>query len=91
LLETSTWSNILEKWSYVIFGLLQQGFETSIERYNNWDSPEINDTENQLITIDIENEDTNEETNNTDVESESVEVFSESEKNDIEQIINILE
>ena len=91
LLETSTWSNMLEKWSYVIFGLLQQGFETSIERYNNWDSPEINDTENQLITIDIENESTTEETNNTDVESESVEVFSESEKNDIEQIINILE
>lgn len=95
LLENSTWSNMLEKWSYVIFGLLQQGFETSIERYNNWDSPEISDSKNQIITIDIDDEDnnenSNEETSDTEVESESVEVFSESEKNDIEQIINILE
>ena len=95
LVENSTGSNILEKWSYVIFGLLQQGFETSLERYNNWDYAEIDDTENQAITIDIENEDnsenSDEETSNTEIESESVEVFTESEKNDIEQIIDILE
>ena len=95
LLETSTWSNMLEKWSYVIFGLLQQGFETSLERYNNWDYAKIDDTENQPITIDIENEDnsenSDEEPSNTEIESESVEVFTESEKNDIEQIIDILE
>lgn len=95
LIENSTGSNILEKWSYVIFGLLQQGFETSIERYNNWDFPEISDDDNQIITIEVEKEDNNEnsdeETNNTEVESQSVEVFTQSEKNDIEQIINILE
>jgi len=94
LIENSAWSNILEKWAYAFTNILQQGLETSLERYNHWDSPEITDN-NQLITIDIEKEENNEnsteETNNTEVESESVEVFSESEKNDIEQIINILE
>ena len=94
MLEASTWSNMLEKWSYVIFGLLQQGFETSLERYNNWDTPEIINN-NQFITVDIEqidsNENPTEETNNTEIKSESVEVFTQSEKNEIEQIINILE
>ena len=45
--------------------------------------------------IDIENQENNEnpteETSNTEIKSESVEIFSESEKNDIEQIIDILE
>ena len=92
LIENSTWSNILEKWAYAIADILQQGLKTSLERYNNWDYPEINDNENQLITIDIEkNENPIEETNNAEVKSESVEIFTQSEKNDIEQIINILE
>jgi len=92
LIENSTWSNILEKWAYAIADILQQGLKTSLERYNNWDYPEINDNENQLITIDIEkNENPIEETNNGEVKSESVEIFTQSEKNDIEQIINILE
>ena len=92
LIENSTWSNILEKWAYAIADILQQGLKTSLERYNNWDYPEISDNENQLITIDIEkNENPIEETNNAEVKSESVEIFTQSEKNDIEQIINILE
>ena len=92
LIENSTWSNILEKWAYAIADILQQGLKTSLERYNNWDYPEISDNENQLITIDIEkNENPIEETNNGEVKSESVEIFTQSEKNDIEQIINILE
>jgi len=123
LLEASTWSNILEKWSYVIFWLLQQGFENSFEKYNSGYLPEIDNNEN--IKIDINEDDTdiditaennsnennidenlnNNEDNdsNTDKESleeesaheevkqENVEIFSETEKNDIEQIINILE
>jgi len=98
LLENSTWSNTLEKLSYVVFGLLQQGFETSFEKYNNGYLPEINNENNDIITVDVniennENENTNEEAeisieNN---ENSNTEVFSQSEQNDIEQILNILE
>ena len=84
LLETSTWSNTLEKWSYVLFGLLQQGLENSIEKYNN-ELPEINDVENQ-------NEDEDEEDNEiNNIQTEDVEVFTESEQDDIEQILDLLE
>ena len=76
LLENSTWSNALEKWSYALFGLLQQGLENSLEKYNS----EIDDAEN-----------TNEDEENDDIDSEDIEVFTESEQNDIEQILNILE
>lgn len=76
LLENSTWSNVLEKWSYALFWLLQQGLENSLEKYNS----EIDDTEN-----------TNEDEENDDIDSEDIEVFTESEQDDIEQILNILE
>ncbi len=97
LMETSTWSNTLEKWAYVFFGLLQQGLENTIEKYNN-ELPEV-DEDNA-----IENEDENNEEDNSEEvelteqevtvesnEEESSETFSQSEKNDIEQIIDILE
>jgi hypothetical protein len=81
-----------------VFGLLQQGFETSFEKYNNGYLPEINNENNDIITVDVniennENENTNEEAeisieNN---ENSNTEVFSQSEQNDIEQILNILE
>lgn len=100
LIENSTWSNILEKSSYVIFGLLQQWFETSLEKYNNWEIPEISD--NKIVTVDIDvepNENENEnidenkeiEKTNEDTKKENVEVFSQSEKNDIQEILNYLE
>ena len=83
LLENSTWSNTLEKWSYALFWLLQQGFENSLERYYN-ELPEATDnTENNVE--DEDDSDTN------DIDTEDVEVFTESEQNDIEQILNILE
>jgi hypothetical protein len=62
--------------------------------------PTINNDEDKIITVEIENnenldeeniENPNEENNNSETESESVEVFTQSEKNDIEEIINILE
>lgn len=99
LMESSTWSNMLEKWAYVFFGLLQQGFWNALERYNN-ELPEINEDEN-IISDEAENseEDNNEENELTEQEeivvesnkTENSETFSQNEKNDIEQIINILE
>ena len=99
LLEASTWSNILEKWSYVFFWMLQEGMETSLEKYNNGYIPEINDENNVLdINIDVNN---NEEDNKKDEIIEEIEIeepkaenketFSQSERNDIEEILNILE
>ena len=97
LMETSSWSNVIERGSYVIFGLLQQGLKTSFEKYNDGYIPVITDEDN-IISVDInvennEDENTNEEPENTDenTASEKVEVFSESEQNDINQILNILE
>ena len=99
LLEASTWSNILEKWSYVFFWMLQEGMESSLEKYNNGYIPEISDENNVLdIDIDVNN---NEEDNKKDEIIEEIEIeepkaenketFSQSERNDIEEILNILE
>ena len=99
LIQHSTWSNTLEKWAYVVFGLIQQVIENSLEKYNN-ELPEIEeetDTNNETISEDETLQDNEvEETNNEIVENnnentENVEVFTQSEKNDIEQILNILE
>lgn len=97
LMETSSWSNVIERGSYVIFGLLEQGLKTSFEKYNDGYIPVITDEDN-IISVDInvennEDENINEEPENTDenTTSEKVEVFNESEQNDINQILNILE
>lgn len=90
MVENSTWSNILEKWAYVIAGMLQEGLEASLEKYND-ESYEVNNTENS-IEENAENTDENEENTDTDnTEVENVDVFTESEMNDIEQILDILE
>lgn len=95
LFENSTWSNMLEKWSYVIFWLLQQGFENSLKKYNEGYVPEINDEGEQIITVDVENnedEDVEEPENDEEnSEEENVEVFTQSEQNNIEEVLDILE
>ena len=86
--------NPIKKLSYLLLSVTKECMEVSLEKFNNWETLEISDDENKIITVDIEkNEDegNNEGTNNTEVESESVEIFTQSEKNDIEEIINILE
>ncbi len=94
MIENSTWSNLLEKWSYVVFGLIQQVFENSLEKYNEGYVPEIYD-ENQIVTVDVENnEDEDVEEPENDEENsgeENVEVFTQSEQNNIEEILDILE
>jgi hypothetical protein len=98
--DASTWSNVIEKGSYLIFSILQQWFENALEKYNNGELAEISDDDdNKIVTIDIDVEDDedaekdieedSEETENT--KQENVEVFTQSEQNDIEQILNILE
>jgi len=96
LIENSEWSNTVEKASYALFGILQQGLINSLERYNN----EISEIEseqqienNEEVTDTDQPTETNENVENTtvNVETENVEVFSQSEQNDIEQILNILE
>lgn len=97
LLENSEWSNTLEKGSYVIFGLLQQGFEKSLERYNSEVSEIVKDVDNdEVVDQDEEPQDTEVEESNEPEETgeenvNSVEVFTQSEQNDIEQILGILE
>ena len=102
LLEDSTWSNILEKGAYLFFGILQEGMENSLEKYNDGYIPQIDDEDNNIIDVNIEDdeddtdedytdEDNNEEEKTEEIKKETVEVFSESEKDDIEQIINLLE
>ena len=98
LIENSTWSNIIEKWSYVMFWLLQQVIENSIEKYNN-ELPEVdenNTTDNEAIENEEENNDELDESTEQEItiesnKNENSETFSQNEKNDIEQIINILE
>jgi len=98
--DASTWSNVIEKGSYLIFSILQQWFENALEKYNNGELAEISDDDdNKIVTIDIDVEDDedaekdieedSEETENT--KQENVEVFTQSEQNDIEQILDILE
>lgn len=91
--ETTTGSNAVEKVSYIFFGLLQESIENALDSYNALPNEviddEIENEDENIITVDIEkeeNQDTDDETN-----KETVEVFTDSEKDDIEQIINILE
>ena len=94
LFESSTGSNSLEKGAYMLSSIAKQWFENALEKYNNWELAEINDENDEIVTIDVEDNETedineNEETENA--EKENVEVFTQSEQNDIEQILNILE
>lgn len=87
--------NPITKLSNLLLSVAKESMEASLEKFNNWEVPEIINEEDKVITVDVEKkedeENLSEETNNREVESESIEVFSQSEKNDIEQIINILE
>lgn len=94
MVESSTWSNILEKWAYVIAGMLQEGLENSLEKYNDesYEVKNMENTDGNNIEENTENIDENEENTDSDnTEVENVDVFTESEKNDIEQILDILE
>ena len=106
LYETSTWSNSLEKWSYVFFYLVQQWTENALNRYKEDLPPKINadneiaEEENTNTQEINEEENTSTEEENTEVQeitteenntSDNNEVFTASEETDIEQIINILE
>ena len=96
LMENSTWENSLEKWAYVIFWLLQQGFENSLKRYNNElseiDESDVTDeTDETDVNEDIDEENDVIEQEEIEVEEENNETSLKSEENDIEEILNILE
>ena len=98
LFESSTGSNSLEKGAYMLSSMLKEWFESALEKYNNWELPEVNDN-NQIVTIDVDVENNeNEEINEEEIEittenneQENVGVFTQSEQNEIEQILGILE
>lgn len=97
LMENSTWSNVLEKWAYVVFWLIQQVIENSLEKYNDGYVPEINDEDSEVLDIDI-NVENNEEENTTEgseevtgSEEENVEIITDTKQSDIDQILDILE
>lgn len=91
--EASTGSNSIEKWAYLFFSLFQQGIESALEKYNSGEELGLDDNEDDLIDVDVEVEDNDENVDeeNLEEEWEDVEVFDQSDKNDIEQIIDILE
>ena len=91
--EASTGSNSIEKWAYLFFSLFQQGIESALEKYNSGEELGLDDNEDDLIDVDVEVEDNdgNVDEENLEEEWEEVEVFDQSDKNDIEQIIDILE
>ena len=96
LFEASTGSNILERGSYLFFSVAKQGFENALEKYNNGELPEINEEDDNIIDVDIdvneeEEEDAEEEITIEQPKKTNNETFSQSEKNDIEEILNILE
>ena len=99
LYEASTGSNFLEKGSYLFFSMVRQSMETALEKYNNGEIVEIDEDDNHIINVDIDVEDDNIEEDIDDEEEITIqqpkktnsETFSQSEKNDIEQILNILE
>ena len=90
--KNATWSNKKEKWSYLFFDALKETLDNSLEKYYNNELPEIdaNDDENNIIDVDVEVAN-NEEPSEVVEEQKNVEVFTDAEKNDIEQIIDILE
>jgi len=104
LFESSTGSNSLEKGAYMLSSIFKEWFENALEKYNNWELPEISDNNNKIITIDVDVENNEEDSQDKEIKEENVEeieieepkqenkeTFSQSEKNDIEQILNILE
>lgn len=92
LMETSTWSNTLEKWAYVFFGLLQQGLENTLERYNNELSEVDENNENELDeVVDEDSNNEEDEIDTNEVEVKNDESSLQNEKDDIDEILNILE
>ena len=99
LFEASTGSNSLEKGAYMLSSIFKEWFENALERYNNGEVVEISDEDSNIISVDIDVKDENEE-DIEDTEEEITieqpkktnnETFSQSEKNDIEEILDILE
>lgn len=100
LFESSTGSNSLEKGAYMLSSMFKEWFESALEKYNNGELPEISDEDDNIIDVDVEVEE-EDDGDVEEVEQEEVtieqskksnnETFTQSEKNDIEQIINILE
>ena len=101
LFEASTGSNLLEKGSYLFFSLVRQSMETALDKYNNGENVEIDEEDDNIIDVDVEVEGDEEDEESEIDEQEEVtleqpkaqnnETFSKSEKNDIEQVIDILE
>ena len=100
LFESSTGSNSLEKGAYILTSLAKQWLENALEKYNEWEIVEIDDDDNHIINVDIDVEE-DEEIDEDEKDEDEItieqpkktnsETFTQSEKNDIEQILNILE
>ena len=100
LYETSSWANAIEKWSYIFFDIMKESIENSLEKFGiesealdeEINEEEIIDEENIDEEIDEEEIDEEDQDNEEEVkETETVEIFDNWEKDDIEEIINILE
>ena len=95
LFEVSTGSNFIEKGAYMVVSMAKEWFENALEKYNSGELPEIdekngnndveNDVEDESETVDQE------EVTVAQPKSSNNGTFSQSERNDIEQILDILE
>ena len=105
--ETSTGSNKIQKISYLFFGLLQQALDNSLEVYENNQLPITSSWDNIFdINLDVEEpqqldtnesseaENTGDNTQETIEQTENkkpTETFDDKEKQDIEQVLNLLQ
>lgn len=98
--DASTGKNAIQKWSYLIFGLLQQAFDTAWEKYENWELPEAV-VEDNILDVDVsvnEEEDTQvtESAELVEVEEDttakkSSETFNDQDMKNIEEMLNFLQ
>lgn len=96
LYKSYDWHNAIKKFSYSFLTIVKECMESSLEKYND-ESYEVNSTENidennteENTENTDENTDENEENTDTD-NTEGEYIFPEDEKNDIEQMLKILE
>lgn len=93
--KSSTWSNAISRWAYLIFGLAQQAFDTAWEKYESWETVEVLDKDDVFdVDVEVNEEDTQVTESNELVEvqeNQPTEAFSDKDKESIEDFLNLLQ
>lgn len=83
--QNSTGSNAIERASYLLFSVLQQAVESSIEKYNNNELPEVYDESSNIIDVDVDINDEDEDNENNDENNEDNNENEDNEEVNVEQ------